>query len=198
MAPILGIYASQITGHLNPFTPTGDYDALATYTVPSGGVSSITFAGLPTGGQYSHLQIRCIAQTDRPTYSIDNVKIRFNADSGSNYSRHALAGNGGSAYTDSGASQTEMLSPTISSSAGGSIFGAFIVDVLDYASSSKYKTIRALGGEDVNGTLASQPGYVAFWSGAYLNTSAINSINLTPLVGSNFTQYTQFAIYGVK
>jgi len=58
MSPILGIYASQITGHLNPFTPTGSYDALASYTVPSGGASTITFAGIPTGGQYTHLQLR--------------------------------------------------------------------------------------------------------------------------------------------
>lgn len=191
--PILGIIASQNYSRVAP--DSGAMFPIAMANVGSAGASTITFSSIPA--TYKHLQLRCIAQTDRATYSIDNVKIRFNSDSGSNYSRHALAGNGSSAYTDAGASQTEMLSPTISSSAGGSIFGTFVMDVTDYASTSKYKTIRALGGEDVNGTIAGQPGYLALWSGAWLNTSAVNSITLTPLVGSVFTQYSQFALYGI-
>jgi len=58
MSPLLtGVLASQISGHLNTFTLTGAMDALATVTVPSGGVSSITFSALPQTG-YSHLQLR--------------------------------------------------------------------------------------------------------------------------------------------
>ena len=57
MSPNLGIIATSISGHLFTFSLVGNYDALATVTVPSGGLSSITFAGIPTTG-YSHLQIR--------------------------------------------------------------------------------------------------------------------------------------------
>jgi hypothetical protein len=39
--PVLGIIASQMSGHL--FAPSGAYDSIATTTVGSGGAASITF-----------------------------------------------------------------------------------------------------------------------------------------------------------
>jgi hypothetical protein len=65
MTPLLtGVFASQISGHLTPpYTLTGNYDALGTVTVPSGGLSSVTFAGIPQTG-YSHLQVRIMAVTN--------------------------------------------------------------------------------------------------------------------------------------
>jgi hypothetical protein len=54
MSPVLGIIASSNQqgrgGGL-----VGSYDALAAITVPSGGLSSISFAGIPTG--YRQLQL---------------------------------------------------------------------------------------------------------------------------------------------
>ena len=91
--PILGIIASQ---NYSRFTPTGSYDALASYTVPSGGISSIEFAGLPTGGQYSHLQLRYIAMfTD-----LAEFEVAFNSDTaGGNYTRHYVGGEGANAFS---------------------------------------------------------------------------------------------------
>ena len=65
MTPIIkGIVASGISGHLiPPYSPTGSYDALAVYTVPSGGASSIIFAGIPQSG-YQHLQLRGIVRAN--------------------------------------------------------------------------------------------------------------------------------------
>jgi hypothetical protein len=186
-----GLYGVGIT------PSTSSYESIATSAL-TGSVGTVTFTSGGSWSGYKHLQLRMIAQTDRPTYSIDNIKIRFNGDGGSNYARHALAGSGSSAYTDSGSSTTEMLSPTISSTAASNIFGVVVIDILDINSTSKYKTLRALGGEDVNGTVAGQPGYIAFWSGLWQNTAALTSIDLSPLVGSNFTQYSHFGLYGVK
>jgi hypothetical protein len=56
--PILGIMASQISGHL--WAPEGAYDSLATVTL-SASTASIEFAGIPA--TYKHLQVRVIARS---------------------------------------------------------------------------------------------------------------------------------------
>jgi hypothetical protein len=190
----------------NSVTPavvlTGSYDALASYTVPSGGTSAITFAGLPTSGQYSHLQIRGISRTNRATYNTDNFTMRINSDSGSNYSWHQLNSPPNTATSTVGvagySNQTFMYGFSTATSVETGIFGGAVIDILDYASTSKYKTVRALTGADTNGQASGYTGYVSFTSGFWMNTSAINSITLYPDYGTNFLEYTQFSIYGVK
>jgi hypothetical protein len=73
------------------------------------------------------------------------------------------------------------------------IFGAIILDFLDYADTNKFKTMRSLGGVDLNGA-----GEVNFYSGMYSSTNAISGITLAPGVGTNFLQYSSFALYGIK
>ena len=193
MTPLLtGVFASQISGHLTPsYTLTGNYDALGTVTVPIGGLSSITFAGIPQTG-YSHLQIRGIGRTGRASIE-DNLRVTFNSDTGSNYSWHNLAGYGSGVEANGFATQTGMnLGWITAASAGASIFGTALIDVLDYVNTSKYKTSRSLTGYDTNGG-----GQILFASGSWRNTAAINSVTITP-VFSTFNQYSQFALYGVK
>jgi hypothetical protein len=84
--PILGIMASQISGHL--FAPSGAYDSIATTTLSSP-AASITFSSIPA--TYTHLQIRGIA---RSTAAAGNVSIAYNSDTGSNYAGHDLYGDG--------------------------------------------------------------------------------------------------------
>lgn len=187
--PILGIMASQISGHL--WAPAGAYDALATVTVPSGGVASIDFAGIPTG--YKHLQLRWIWQT---SVTDRNITIRFNSDSGSNYAYHWLYGNGSTMGATAATSQTAAHTGYQYAASGfnSSYFMGGITDILDYSSVSKNKTLRTLCGVDYNGS-----GRVQFDSGLWMNsTTAINSISLAINGGGNFNQYSQFALYGVK
>lgn len=182
------------TAVYDPYTPSSSYDALASYTVPSGGVSSITFAGLPTGGQYSHLQIRWIAKTDR-TETDDVVLMQFNSDTGSNYSWHWLRGNGSAALGSASTSTSNIAVQYGASGDSGATdtFGIVVMDILDYGSTSKYKTTRSLQGFDLNGS-----GWIYLQSGNWQSTSAITSITLDQQYGSNFKQYSQFSIYGVR
>ena len=85
---------------------------------------------------------------------------------------------------------TDAMKSAGASKKGGT---APIVDVLDYANTNKFKTIRNLEGFDVNGS----GGLVALTSGLYRSTSAITSIKLTPNAG-NYAQYSHFALYGIK
>ena len=190
MAPILGIWASQISGHL--FQPSGAYDSIATTTVGAGGASSITFSSIPSG--YTHLQIRSIA---RGTVAQGEMQTfyRFNSDSGNNYAYHLLRGNGSGVFADgiTSASSASAVTRYSAANAASGIFGAGVTDILDYANTSKNKTIRSLGGVDANGS-----GQVYFTSGLWMNTSAITSITIGINDGGDFAQYSQFALYGIK
>jgi hypothetical protein len=142
--PILGIMASQISGHL--WAPEGAYDSLATVTVGATAVSSIEFAGIPAG--YKHLQIRAIYRTNAAFAGTLDMWMRFNSDTGSNYSRHVVAGNGATATAGANLTQTRIpfgnAIPGASSTAN--TFGAAVIDILDYASTNKNKTVRGLYG----------------------------------------------------
>ena len=131
MSPILGIWASQISGRL--WEPQGAYDALSTVTVPSGGVASVTFTGIPS--TYKHLQIRMSA-----TYSgsVGSGFMSFNGDNASgNYSYHAVGGDG---IAPGATALTYQNQGKYTGFAGTSPAGpnAMIMDILDYSNVSKF------------------------------------------------------------
>jgi hypothetical protein len=138
MSPILGIWASG-----RQASAITSFDSIATTTVGSGGAASVTFSSIPS--TYTHLQIRGIARTNRSAAAQDAIRYRFNSDSGSNYTLHYLLGNGSAASAGASTSNTSgyMDGFTMSDSLANS-FGAFNLDILDYANTNKYKTCRAL------------------------------------------------------
>ena len=169
----------------------GDYESIQTVTVGAGGSSSISFTSIPS--TYKHLQIRMFARSNRAT-NPEFLKINFNSDTGANYSWHYIYGQGASVAAGAGASATYMFSEYYGGAAQASgVFGAGITDILDYANTNKYKTIRDLGGYDNNGD-----GSISFQSGSWRNTAAVSSIQITPGGGTTIQQYSSFALYGVK
>ena len=171
---------------------TNSYESIATTTVGAGGVASITFSSI--AATYTHLQIRGIGRTNRATPAdMDSLWMQFNGDTATNYSDHALRGDGSAASATSDVSYAQMEMYRIANVYASNVFGAQIIDILDYANTNKYKTIRSLGGVDNNGS-----GMVALNSGNWRNTAAITSILLKPAVGTLFNQYSSFALYGIK
>jgi len=188
MAPILGIMASQVTGHL--WAPTGAYDSIATTTVGAGGASSVDFTSIPS--TYTHLQVRYLA---RGSFSGNEIQIRMrlNSDTGNNYARHLLEGDGSTAAAYATASGSLMALGSIPAATGtASAFGAGVVDILDYANTSKYKTSRTLSGQDRNGA-----GTIDLASSLWMNTNAVTTVSVFPDSG-NFSQYSIVALYGIK
>jgi hypothetical protein len=163
----------------------GDYESIATVTIGSGGESSATFSSI--AGTYKHLQIRVFAS---PTTA--DVFMKFNGDgTTTNYSRHYLYGDGSDA--DSGGVYNDAnLSVGYYSTTSG-IFGASVVDVLDYASTSKNKVTRGLSGGDANGS-----GLMVLYSGSRNLTNAITSITIFPTGAGTFREHSSFALYGIK
>jgi hypothetical protein len=186
LSPILGIIASQNYPRI-----TSSYESIATTTLGSS-ASSITFSSIPQ--TYKHLQIRGIA---RGTSTPNAVVMQFNGDTGSNYNSHILYGDGSSALAQAQGVYPYIYTGSMTpSTAAASIFGSNVIDILDYTSTSKNKTSRALTGYDVNGAT----GYVVLWSGLWFATpAAITSVTLLPnaSIGS-LAAGTSFALYGIK
>lgn len=187
MSLILGILAQDVAGAGGGTS----YQSIATVTVGSGGAANVEFTLIPS--TYTHLQVRFIGRITRSEVS-DFPSFRFNNDTAANYSWHALEGQGVSAFAEKGTdTDTPRNGEITASTAGANIFGAGVVDILDYKNTNKYKTVRNLVGHDQNGS-----GTVWFGSSSWRDTSAITSIKIIPAYGTGFVQYTQFALYGIK
>lgn len=173
---------------------TNSYESIATTTVGAGGSSTITFSSIPS--TYTHLQLRIMARSDRASNYASNINVQFNSDTGSNYAYHDLNGSGSAAFAEGSASTSNIpMNRITGASAASSIFGVVVADILDYKNTNKYKTLRWLGGFDNNST----QGEIYFGSGLWQNTNAITSITLQTVSGAaNFTQYSSFALYGIK
>jgi len=169
-----------------------DYELIERVNVGAGGSSSISFSSIPS--TYRHLQVRAFHRATTGAGD-GTIFMRFNSDSGSNYSSHRLYGYGGSLGSDSSVNAT-AVSAGHSMGATPSLqgFSVMINDILDYANASKYKTVRSLAGTDLNGDAS---GAIFFNSGNWRSNSTITSITITTNQTS-FAQYSTFALYGIK
>jgi hypothetical protein len=171
---------------------TNSYESIATVNVGVLGAASVTFSSIPA--TYTHLQVRYIGRDNRASAS-DDLMFRLNSDATTaNYNSHRLYGDGSAVSADRVTGFAGTLSAFVTgATAGASMFGAGVTDILDYANTNKYKTTRSIGGNDQNGS-----GFVSFISGLWMSTSAITNIEIIPLNGTLFTQYSSFALYGIK
>jgi hypothetical protein len=196
MTPILGILASSISGSK---AVTSSYDSIATVTLGSN-ASSATFSSIPS--TYKHLQIR---GTFIPTATDFSAVLRLNSDSAANYYAHTLYGNGASAVSDEVSAQGSYSNIRLlysQDSTDSTTPGSFIIDILDYQNTNKYKVTRTLSGIDTN-AVAQQ--FVFLTSGLWKSTNAVNTVTIHSAtggygktLGSNFATNSKFALYGIK
>jgi hypothetical protein len=187
--PILGIYASSVQ---NSIANASAFESIATAN-GNGSSSSVTFSSIPQ--TYTHLQIRYMAKTTRAYYQ-EALYVRINGTSSANYATHYLYGDTGTVYSGASTATTIIFAPSMTGASNTSIFGSGVVDVLDYTSTNKYKTVRAIGGYDDNGSAGPNP-ITGLYSGFLTNDlTAVTSITLVGngALDSNST----FALYGIK
>ena len=179
----LGIVAGSF-----PIAAGGDFESIATVTVGGGGAADVTFTSIAS--TFQHLQIRYVSRcaADAP-----GLQVQVNSDTGSNYAVHRLSGDGSSAAA---AAQSSTTTTTIGiqapSTASANVFGAGVLNLLDYASASKATTLLALCGWDNNGS-----GQAHIRSGLWTSTSAVTAIKIYNDAG-NLAQHSTFALYGIK
>lgn len=173
----------------------GAYESIATAT-GTGSSGTITFSSIPS--TYTSLQIRLIDKATRTgSFGSNDGYLRFNGDTGSNYAYHYLIGDGSSASAAGGASQSTMRIARIDQSSYSGLsnmMAVAIIDIHDYASTTKNKTVRYVSGNDTNGV---GDGQINLGSGLWASTSAVNQVEIY-LSGTNFTTSTVISLYGIK
>lgn len=161
------------------------FEAIASTTLGSTG--TVTFSSIPD--TYKHLQLRVYARASGG-FLATNLQMRLNNDSNTNYAEHRLIGDSSVVSATSGVASTIFTAGRISgSTATSNIFGCSIIDILDYASTNKYKTVRAIGGNDRNGS-----GEIVFCSNLWLSTSAVTQLDVVTSCISG----SVFSLYGLR
>jgi hypothetical protein len=164
------------------------YESIAT-AVGTGASGVITFNSIPA--TYKSLQIRWLLKS---ATAGQFLAMQFNSDTANNYSHHILYGNGTSAQATGSATTNRMIPGARITGSNATYPNIGIIDIIDYADTSKYKTARYSYGLDANNTVA---GEIALGSGLWQSTSAVTTITLT-LTTANLSTDSTFALYGIK
>lgn len=159
------------------------YVPLATITLASSD-GQIVFSSIPATYKDLFLTIKAKNNTAGP----DSVAIRFNSDSGNNYSNVRMVGDGSSpsSYADT----TSVLYVGVSTNSSNT----FVINtqVMDYSATDKHKTVLSRCSQD--------NGWVTAHAGRWGNTGAVTSISVMPPGGSSwtFSAGSTFSLFGVS
>ena len=150
------------------------YEPIGTTTTV--GTSTITFSSI---SGYTDLILVCIGYESAGAYAV----CRVNGDSGANYSRTALRGDGSTATSARVANETAWYvdlaaNPNIS-----------ILHFMNYSNSNTFKQMLARFNDHTN--------VVAFQANLWRSTAAITSIVLTSSAGGS-TIIGTYTLYGIK
>jgi hypothetical protein len=159
--------------------------ALQSYTLGSE-TTSITFSSIPA----TYTDLRIVFSVIKPVSGNVAGRIRFNSDTGSNYSYTWLVGNGTSATSGRGTSTAELELFT-GSAVTTTNPQLQIIDIFSYAGST-FKTVLWAESSDKNGS-----GAVSRNVGLWRNTSAITTIQLSDSSTRNFGVGTTATLYGI-
>lgn len=158
------------------------YDKIATNTLGSA-AASVTFSSIPA--TYTDLVVIVSAKT---TSSAQNLLMRINSDTGTNYSTTLMTANGsatGFARTTN-ATQGALDNYGYVDTANHNIT---IINLMNYSNTSAYKTWLSRANNSANGTTA----LVGLWR----STSAIDAVQI--YISSNtFVAGSTFNLYGIQ
>jgi hypothetical protein len=165
------------------------YTLLEQITVGAAGASSVTFNSIPQTG-YTDLVVKTSL---RNTGTSNDLTLKFNGSSVSQYSDRYLFGNGSTATSGTDATSGAGLYSLINSSNyTASTFGSNEYYIPNYTSANNksvsYETVQESNATGV---------YMAMYAGLWANTAAITSMTFAPASGS-FAQFSTFSLYGVS
>jgi len=157
----------------------------------SGGVASFDFTSIPS--TYTDLVVKISGRSLRATEIRDEMQVRFNNDSGSNYSYKNIRGSGSAAISQGSSSSTAIIRDDVpASGATSSTFSNHEIYIPNYAGSTQ-KSVSIDATMENNATES----YMYLTAGLWTGTAAINRITLTCEV-STFAQYSTAYLYGVS
>jgi hypothetical protein len=172
------------------------YTPIATTTLTSAS-ASVTFSSI--SGSYTDLVLVCASKSASGA-TLDDVRIylRFNSDSGSNYSTTYMTGDGTTAASFRDSNRAQIDNAASIPTNGSSELALFTYSINSYSSTSVFKSVIQRGGNNSNASsLLRQTGAaVSTWR----NTSAITSILIFGGAGNSgvgFASGSTFTLYGI-
>lgn len=164
------------------------FDSIATVTA-SGSTSFMTFTSISQS--YTDLFLVISARSSTGANN-DGFGIQVNA-SGSIYSDLYLRGDGASTFTGRNTNSNGVLLGSVpAASATSNIFGASVVHIPNYTSTSMWKSVLAKTGFDRNGA-----GLVEWTTGVARTTSAITRLDVFMSSGANVAANSTATLYGI-
>ena len=174
-------YNDMLAGN-PPFIPNS-FESIATATA---GGTSITLSSIPA--TYTHLQVRINYSRNSGN---SGLAMRMNGDTSSIYTYVYFLGNNTTTPTYLGNSSNQITDMGIAYG-GPTARGSVIVDILNYANTSMWKTTRSIGGG-----IGSSNSQTQYHTGLWASTAAITSLTFN-IGGDTFAADTQIALYGIK
>ena len=166
--------------------PAGStYTPIATTTLGSA-AASYTFSSI--SGSYTDLVLVCQVQqvTDGEDFA-----VQVNGDTGTNYSRTYICGDGSTAHSGRSTSATSIFLDHHATPPTSSSFSVNILNFQNYSNTTTYKTIVARSNS--LSTYGGSVGVVGLWR----STSAITSITVFCTNSSNLKTGSMFTLYGI-
>lgn len=165
------------------------YIKIASVIVGAAGQANIEFTSIPQ--TYTDLKLLVSLRTNRSS-TVDLVGLSFNGLT-TNRASIELFGTGSTA--GGGTDTTTMyFQYANAATATASVFNNGELYIPNYTSSTTFKAPITNAVSENNATQAYQAIYANLWS----NTAAITSITLTPIIGTQFVQYSTATLYGIK
>jgi hypothetical protein len=161
---------------------------LQTITVGSGGAGAVNFTSIPQ--TFTDLIVMSSARDVLSSAGTAGMRVRFNGDSGTNYSTTVVYNGAGTAASSRASSDTVGQIGEIDN-AGNVAYASSVAYIPNYTGSN-YKSWTVEGTGEINSSALYGN---ALKAGLWRSTSAINSITIFP--SSSFDNYSEFSIYGV-
>lgn len=156
------------------------YTPLATTTLGSS-ASSYTFSSIPS--TYTDLIIIAQVKGTATTY----FNVRFNSDTGSNYSRTTLSGDGSTVSSERRTNQT-WINTDYNEAIQTNLNYINTLQIMNYANTTTYKTMLCRANNAATGAGTT----VGLWR----STSAITSVSLISN-NNSFDTGSTFTLYGI-
>jgi hypothetical protein len=161
------------------------YNLLASTTLTSS-ASSVAFSSI----DQSYGDLVLVVNAAKNDGGGDAIKMRFNGDTGSNYSTILMEGNGSSAFSDSLTGQTSTWDSYNVPVWAGSTKAMGTYQLLDYSATDKHKSLLTRSGRGDRGAIAT----VSRWA----NTSAVTTwLIYYGNPAAEFSIGSTFNLYGV-
>jgi hypothetical protein len=169
------------------------YESIATTTLGSN-TTSVTFSSIPA--TYTDLRVVTSNAILVPSGGgLPDNFLRINGDSGSNYSRTILYGNGTSAISERTANATSLWSYSGSSTTSAQPISITTWDFLNYSNTTTNKTVLSRIETINNSTIFITFATVQLWR----STAAINQLVFSlQASATGFITGSTFTLYGIK